>query len=645
MPFRVASMFMIPFLVTASTVASYSTDNSNSSLPLRGGPDLVYAGNYGVPSVNASSPLPEPLTFTATQIGAFAQEQIDGIIASTAFEGNCSKCIASLEVVKFLALSQPAQVPALLQNICKKYKFTDNTTCELRYSSSVLGIYLAQIAARLSVSTDDMQTVCALQFGFCPVPKAVAIDENKWFKPKPASANIAPVDSGKTIRVVHLSDVHLDSRYMVGSEGNCTDYTMCCRIDSVNSASSAPLVPAARYGNYQCDVPADLMLSMFDYMQPFIKNASFAIFTGDIASHDKAWQLSRAYQQYEEYQTLNTFKAQFGGIPLYPALGNHDSFPSDQNTPFWWAQNGAVDEFQWEYDFYSGLWAENGWISNATSAQARTHYGAYSTVTSQGLKIITINTDYWYKGNFFNYVNMTNPDSSGMLQFLIDELQAAEDFGQRVWIIGHVPAGYDGSNPIIKPPNLFYSIVQRYSPATIANVFFGHNHRDQFSLYYSYPSTKNGTTFTPGAYNTSTPLMTAWHAQSVTTLGGLNGGWRYYDVDAKTFTVYDSHNFYANISLAVNDDPVQWQPLYSARATYDPNGTWLGPLNATFWDQLTRKFATDPVLLDLYNLYETRASPSTPNCTSAACQQQKICYMRSGSTVQGMACGNKAGPN
>jgi hypothetical protein len=71
---------------------------------------------------------------------------------------------------------------------------------------------------------------------------------------------------------------------------------------------------------------------MFNFMQPFIQNSTFAIFTGDITSHDKAWQLSRAYQQYEELNTLLTFKAQFGGIPLYPTLGNHDSFPSDQNV-------------------------------------------------------------------------------------------------------------------------------------------------------------------------------------------------------------------------------------------------------------------------------------------------------------------------
>ena len=382
-------------------VVSYSTNNANSSLPLRGGPGLVYAGNYGVPSINQSSSLPVPLQFNPTQIAAFAQQQIEGIIASSAFEGNCSKCIASLEVVKFLALSQPDQVPSLIQSLCMKYKFADNTTCQLKYSSTALGPYLTQIFARMSVSTDDMQLACAQQLGgFCPVPKAVPIDESKWFsKPKPASANVSPPDSGKIIRVVHISDTHWDARYMVGAEGNCTDYSMCCRADSFNSGSpKIPLRPAARYGDYACDVPADLMLSMFDYMQPYIQNASFAIFTGDVASHDKAWQLSQAYQKYEEYNTFMTFKAQFGGIPLYPTLGNHDSFPSDQNTPFWWEQNNAVDPFQWEYDFYSQLWSQNGWINGSAAAEAQKHYGAYSAITPQGLKIISLNTDFWYVG-------------------------------------------------------------------------------------------------------------------------------------------------------------------------------------------------------------------------------------------------------
>ena len=76
-----------------------------------------------------------------------------------------------------------------------------------------------------------------------------------------------------------------------------------------------------------------------------------------------------------------------------------------------------------------------------------------------------------------------------MLNFLILELQAAEDAKERVWILGHVLAGWDGSNPLPNPTNLFYQIVDRYSPHVIANIFFGHTHEDQVMIYYA----NNGT--------------------------------------------------------------------------------------------------------------------------------------------------------
>ncbi|GAO48093.1 hypothetical protein G7K_2280-t1 [Saitoella complicata NRRL Y-17804] len=619
-----------------SASVTYSTNNSNATLPLRGGPDLVYAGNYGVPPIDASSPQPTPLQFNASQIALFAQQQIDGIITSSAFEGNCSKCIAGVTVAKFLALSHPEEIPALLQNTCKKYGFATDEKCEKQYASDELGPYIAQVLARMDVTTDDMQLFCAQQLGgYCPLPAPIAIDESQWFaKPKPSGA-VEPQGSGKTIRVIHLSDSHYDPRYVVGSEGNCTDAGMCCRSDSFNAASpSSPLAPAARYGNFGCDTPGELMLSMFDHMQPYLANASFSIFTGDITSHDKAWQLSRAYQKYDEWMTLKTFKAQMGNVPMYPALGNHDSFPSDQNTPFWWGEGQGMteSEFQWEYDFYADLWKENEWIDEETAAEAKKHYAAFSTVTKQGLKIITLNTDFWYKNNYFNYVNTTNPDSSGMLRFLTDELQAAEDAGQRVWIVGHVPSGYDGSSPVLNAPNLFYSIVQRFSPHVIAATFFGHTHRDMFNVYYDAPATKNGTEFVAGSWNTSDPLMTAWIGKSLVPLGGLNGGWRYYDVDAKSFSIMDAHNFYGNVSEAVNDDAVPWTFLYSSRETYDPNGTWPtdAPLNATFWDRVTREMEADGTgaLVEKYNFFETAGSVRTPKCVTEACRQQKICYMR-----------------
>ena len=90
-----------------------------------------------------------------------------------------------------------------------------------------------------------------------------------------------------------------------------------------------------------------------------------------------------------------------------------------------------------------------------------------------------------YKSNYLNFINTTDPDNSGNMAFLISELQDAEDNNERVWILGHVLTGWDGSNPLPNPADLFYQIVDRYSPHVIANLFFGHTHEDQFMIYVS----------------------------------------------------------------------------------------------------------------------------------------------------------------
>lgn len=88
--------------------------------------------------------------------------------------------------------------------------------------------------------------------------------------------------------------------------------------------------------------------------------------------------------------------------------------------------------------------------------------------------------------NYFNYINMTSSDNSGMLRFLTDELQDAEDAGDRgmgciraseltistcfkVWIIGHVLTGWDGSNPLQNPTNLceLNRFCSGYSPSDL----------------------------------------------------------------------------------------------------------------------------------------------------------------------------------
>jgi len=67
-----------------------------------------------------------------------------------------------------------------------------------------------------------------------------------------------------------------------------------------------------------------------------------------------------------------------------------------------------------------------------------------------------------------------------MFSFLIEELQKAEDAGQRAWIMGHVQSGWEGWNTMPGGSDLLYQIIERYSPHVIANLFYGHTHEGKY---------------------------------------------------------------------------------------------------------------------------------------------------------------------
>ncbi len=169
-----------------------------------------------------------------------------------------------------------------------------------------------------------------------------------------------------------MSDTHIDSRYAISSEANCSQY-LCCRPYSTNTQlhtiGQNASVPASRFGYLYCDSPPDLAISAFSAMPQFVNKSdiTFTIFTGDLVSHDNADQLSRAYVEYEENVTYALFKAEMGNAvcgpyllqlayanmlqPVYATLGNHDSFPEAYNTPNSInGGNGSANAFSWNYN-------------------------------------------------------------------------------------------------------------------------------------------------------------------------------------------------------------------------------------------------------------------------------------------------------
>ena len=144
-----------------------------------------------------------------------------------------------------------------------------------------------------------------------------------------------------------------------------------------------------------------------------------------------------------------SFRTHFLASRCTNSAKNHDTNPDNLDAPLALDGNGPLGkQFTWNYEHVSKLWQHYGWIDNAAASDAALHYAAYSVRHPLGLRIITLNTDLYYRGNWYAFVNVANPDYSGIFSFLIQELQKAEDAGERVWIVGHVVTGWDGSNAL-----------------------------------------------------------------------------------------------------------------------------------------------------------------------------------------------------
>jgi hypothetical protein len=203
-------------------------------------------------------------------------------------------------------------------------------------------------------------------------------------------------------------------------------------------------VPAPLFGYFKCDSPYYLAMAALQAIGPLTNTSAtnppaMTLYTGDLVSHDPENEMSLEYVENVETAIWTMFKAYLGNSPVYAALGNHDSSPENQDAPHAIDNNGPEgQQFSWNYNHVSGLWKYLGWVDGSTAANASLHYGAYSIVHPLGVRIITINTDFYYKSNYYAFIHAANPDYSGIFSFLIQELQLAEDMGQRVWIIGHV---------------------------------------------------------------------------------------------------------------------------------------------------------------------------------------------------------------
>jgi sphingomyelin phosphodiesterase len=204
---------------------------------------------------------------------------------------------------------------------------------------------------------------------------------------------------------------------------------------------------------------------------------------------------------------------------------------------------------------------------------------------------------------------------------LAGQLAAAEASGQKAWIISHIPA----SNDCLPDWSNFHNTIVTRFNATIAGIFSGHTHRDQFELYFD------------GKGNaTQNALAVGWIGPSVTPYTQLNPGWRVYTVDQNTFEVTDAVTYITDLSKAAELDQSggspTWFKEYSMRDLLSgwPSGA---PLNATFFRELVSSFQSDDNLFQEWYQYCNKQGPSAAGGCSGSCKTDIIQDMMAGDSV------------
>eukprot|EP00117_Sycon_ciliatum_P018528 scpid47441/ scgid17097/ Sphingomyelin phosphodiesterase; Acid sphingomyelinase len=273
--------------------------------------------------------------------------------------------------------------------------------------------------------------------------------------PKPKYVPPQPPKSGSPETVIlHLSDIHTDSKYAPGSLNTCNE-PLCCR------AWFGPGT-AGDYGAFNCDSPRLLVENLMEHVSKTHTDIKYIIFTGDVPAHN-VWNQSRSDIVAAIDLLSSLFTKYFPNVKVYPAVGNHESAPVNSFPPPYVTGH---NNHKWLLDTLAKDWAR--WLPESTQETIRLG-GFYSVELETGLRLLSLNVNYCNPLNWWLLINNTDP--VGQLAWMRDQLQDAEDKNEKVYIIGHIPPR---GGCLHAWSWTYHKIVNRYSNTIRSHFFWPH---------------------------------------------------------------------------------------------------------------------------------------------------------------------------
>ena len=168
-------------------------------------------------------------------------------------------------------------------------------------------------------------------------------------------------------------------QYLVGGTTNC-DEPLCCRkplvspqsesfFDKIRDEIISPFTKsndlpifrqkAMKWGDYRyCDLPwwtfEDLLKKLSNSNKFGSKSIDYILFTGDLPAHD-VWNQTKQQQIDIVHKVASAFTEYFPNTPVFPAIGNHDSFPANSFPPHE-LRVEAKYRIDWVYSLYAKAW-------------------------------------------------------------------------------------------------------------------------------------------------------------------------------------------------------------------------------------------------------------------------------------------------
>jgi len=399
-------------------------------------------------------------------------------------------------------------------------------------------------------------------------------------------------------KVIQFADIHMDFHYAEGSATECNMH-MCCRKNYRGKGK------ASQWGEYTCNAP---MRTVEMFLQKAAKiNPDVLLYTGDSPPHH-LW-----YEKLGEHMNSTRVlgKAMYRnlpGVPIYPAIGNHDAFPSnlyyvpDPDTKL--LHDVLVET-------YSSLSEES--VKNLHKG------GYYLEHLTPKLRLLTYNTNYGYENNWFNILSHSEQDLKNMQDFVEEALKSARNDKAKVIFMGHHPVG----TGIISFEEWVTRMCTEYHDVITLHTT-GHKHTDLFRLFKS----------APDAWASSVQFA----APSANPYSKINPSMRVYEIDRKTNELLDFVQYHMDFSNIGSGDEPEISEVYRASEEYG-----LSDLSARSWHEMAIRMLSDTDYLNKYednfgtgvasNLRDTRCKEGDQRC-----HNHRVCQVTSSTFKQRIEC-------